>query len=112
MNCPGKFGILDTLRSFLGTKIVAQLGLEGSPVLDVPSSAPKQSMPEVHGLVGSPVLESTGTFLSTSTQPILEALFTKPSKDIRLIDIICSYHVCAQSKHACDVINSDLCCMY
>jgi len=41
------------------TKVAAQLGLEGSPVLDstdVPYSAPKQSMPEVYGLVGSPAV--------------------------------------------------------
>ena len=63
-----------------GTKVVAQLSLEGSPVLDstdVPSSGPKQSMPEVHGLVGSSTLESTGALLFAPTQPILEVLFTK-----------------------------------
>ena len=46
------------------------------PRLDVPSSGPKQSMPEVHGLVGSSALESTGALLSAPTQPILE-VFTK-----------------------------------
>ena len=63
-----------------GTKVAAQLSLEGSPVLDstdVPSSGPKQSMPEVHGLVGSSALESTGALLFVPTQPILEVLFTK-----------------------------------
>ena len=101
----GKFGILYTLRSFLGQfckrytnhLYTAALGVlkerhnwalhEGSSVLDstdVPSSAPKQSMPEVHGLKGSPALESTGALLSAPT---------KPSKDVCLIDIICSHHV-------------------
>ena len=63
---------------------MAKLDLESSPVLDlmdVPSSLPKYSMPEVHGLVGSAVLESTGTLLSGPTQPILEVIFTNPSKD-------------------------------
>ena len=75
------------------TKVAAQLGLEGSPVLDstdVPSSAPKQSIPEVHGLVGSPLLKSTGGLLSPLTQLILEVLFTE---DVPLIDIICSLQV-------------------
>ena len=62
------------------------MGLEGSPVpdsTDVQSSAPKQSMPEVHGLVGSPELESTGALLSPSTQPIL-ASFPRTSLGTRL----------------------------
>ena len=109
----GKFGILDAVRSFLGQfckrytnhLYTAALGVlkeqhnwalhEGSPILDstdVPSSVPKYSMPEVH-LEGSPVLEPTGALLSVPTQPILEVLFTKPSKDICLIGIICSHHV-------------------
>ena len=50
----------------------------------------KQSMPEVHGLVGFPALKSTGALLSLPTQPILELLVTK---DVCLIDIICSLHV-------------------
>ena len=107
---PGKFGILDTLRSFLGQfckcytnhLYTAAPGVlkerhnwalhEGSPVLDstvVPSSAPKYSMPEIH-LESSPALESTGALLSAPTQPILEVPFTKLSKDICLI---CSHHV-------------------
>ena len=45
--------------------------------MEVPSSAPKQSMPEVHGLVGSTVLKSTGALLSMSTQPILEVVVYK-----------------------------------
>ena len=72
---------------------MAQLSLEGSPVLDlmgVPSSVPKQSRPEVHGFVGSPALKSTGALLSPPTQPILEVVFTK---DVCPIDIICSLHV-------------------
>ena len=54
---------------------------EGSPVLDsmdVPSSAPKYSMP----LEGFLALESTGALLSAPTQFILEVLFTKPSKEV------------------------------
>ena len=58
--------------------------------MDVPSSAPKQSRPVVHGLVGSPALKSTGALLSPPIQPILEVVFTK---DVCLIDIICSLHV-------------------
>ena len=68
------------------TKVVTQLGLEGSPVLestDVQSSAPKQSMPEVHGLQGFPALESTGALLSPSTQPIL-ASFPRTTLGTRL----------------------------
>ena len=49
-------------------------------------------MPEVHGFVGSPALESIGALLSAPTQPILEVLFTKPSKNACLIDIICSQY--------------------
>ena len=75
-----------------GTKGVAQLGLEGSPVLELTSSALKYSMPEVH-LEGFPALESTSALLSTLTQLILEVLFTKPSKDVCLIDIICSHRM-------------------
>ena len=102
--------ILDTPRSFLGQfckrytnhLYTAALGVlkerhnwalhEGSPVLDstdVPSSAPKYSMPEVH-LEGSPALESTGALLSAPTQ---RYFFTKPSKDVCLVGIICSHHV-------------------
>ena len=69
------------------------MGVEGSPVLgstNVPSSVLKQSVPEVHGIVGSPALKSTGALLSPPTQPILEVVFTK---DVCLIDIICSLHV-------------------
>ena len=40
-------------------KVVAQLGLEALDSMDVLSSSPKQSIPEVHGLVGSPALKST-----------------------------------------------------
>ena len=36
---------------------------------DAPSSAPKESMPEVRGLVGSPALETTGALLSPPTRP-------------------------------------------
>ena len=57
---------------------------------DIPASAPKQSMPEVHDLVGSPALESTGALLSLPTQPILEVVFTE---DVCLIDVICRLHV-------------------
>ena len=39
-------------------------------------------MPEVHGLIGSPALKSTSALLSAPTQPILEVLLTKPSKDV------------------------------
>ena len=70
-------------------KAVAQLGLEGSPVLDstdVQSSAPKQSMPEVHGLVGSPAF-------SANTACIGGTFYKAYSKDVCLIDIICSLHV-------------------
>ena len=83
---------------------------EGSPVLDstdVPSSAPKQSMPEVHGLVGSPALESTCALLSPPTQPILELLFTKPSiKDDRrnfaATTYACTRHAVMQYAAICD----------
>ena len=54
------------------TKVVAQLGLEGS------------GLDRVHGLVGSPVLKSTGSLLSPPTQPILEVVFTRD---------VCSLHV-------------------
>lgn len=73
----------------------------------VPYSTPEQFMPEVHGLVGSPLIPSIGALLSAPTQPILELLFTKPSKDVRLIDIICSHHV-----HEACGINTQLHCMY
>ena len=115
---PRKWEILDTLRSFLGkfwkswmaccnlchtptqppvhcctlgTKVAAHLVFEGSPVLDstdVPSSAPKQSMPKVHGLEGSPAFSVNTTYTKGS--------FTKPNKDVCLINIICSHHVRAQ----------------
>ena len=45
-------------------------------------------MPEVYGLVDSPALESTGALLSAPTQPVLEILFTKPSKEVCLINIL------------------------
>ena len=56
---------------------------EGSPVLDSTDVPSSMSMPEIH-LEGSPALESTGALLSGPTQPILEVLFTKPSKDVCL----------------------------
>ena len=34
-------------------------------------------MPEVHGLAGSPALESTGVLLSAPTQSMLAVLYTK-----------------------------------
>ena len=49
-----------------------------------------QRQPELHGLVDSLALKSTGALLSPPTQPILELVFTK---DVCLIDIIFSLHV-------------------
>ena len=57
---------------------------------DVPASASKQSMLEVHDLVGSSTLESTGALLSPPTQPLLEVVFTE---DVCLIDVICRLQV-------------------
>ena len=50
----------------------------------------KHSRSELHGLVDSPALKSTGALLSPPTQPILEVVFTK---DVCLIDTFCSLHV-------------------
>ena len=77
-------------------------------LMDVPYSAPEQFMPEVHGLVGSPLIPSIGALLSAPTQPILALLFTKSSKNVRLIDITCSHHV----YEACMWHNIELHCMY
>ena len=66
-------------------------------------------MPEVHGLVGSPALEATGALLSAPTQPILEVLFTKPTKDVFVSWTYFAATTC--TGHACDVIFSDLGCM-
>ena len=124
---PGKFGILDTLRSLLGQfckrctnhLYTAALGVlkerhnwalhEGSPVLDltdVPSSAPKYSMPEVH-LEGSPALESTGALLSAPTQPILEVLFTSPVRTfVSFVATTCMRRAYAAICAACMNINN------
>ena len=96
---PGKFKMLDTLISFLGQfckrytnhLYTAALGVlkeqhnwalhKSSPVLDsmdIPSSVPKYSIPEVH-LEGSPALESTSALLYAPTQLILGVLFYKAS---------------------------------
>ena len=88
---------------------------DGSPVLDstnVSSSAQKYSIPALH-LEDSPVLEYTGSLLSVPTQPVLDVIFTKPSKEVCLINIICCHHDArARGMHACAVIYGDLCYMY
>ena len=120
---PGKFGILVTLRSFLGQfckrytnhLYTAALGIlkewhnwtlhEGSPVLDstdVPSSAPKYSMPEVH-LKGSP---STGELLSVLTQPIPEVLLQSS------VRMFVSFVATMCMRHTCALIYGNLRCMY
>ena len=80
-----------------GLNVAAQLGLERSPVLRLDRctifSARTVYARSTWPCIGSPVLESTGALLSPPTQPILEVVFTKPSKDVCLIDIIYSHHV-------------------